>query len=99
MHILDYEGLTPDMRQDLAERLRMVYTRDDGQEARLGVEEQCRLSGGHFIRRLAHHFGLVSDDGLRGLSVMTRELPLIDMVAATAGPGGVEDALDVDEGA
>ncbi|GJX40871.1 hypothetical protein Tco_0255861 [Tanacetum coccineum] len=32
VHILDFKGLTPDMRQDLAERLRMVYTRDDGQE-------------------------------------------------------------------
>ncbi|GKB69371.1 hypothetical protein Tco_0930783 [Tanacetum coccineum] len=35
--------------------------------------------GGHFIGRLAHHFGLVSDDGLRGLSVMARELSLIDI--------------------
>ncbi|GKE69782.1 hypothetical protein Tco_1527854, partial [Tanacetum coccineum] len=33
----------------------------------------------HFIGRLAHHFGLVSDDGLRGLLVVARELPLIDM--------------------
>ncbi|GKE41763.1 hypothetical protein Tco_1469047, partial [Tanacetum coccineum] len=32
VHTLDFEGLTSDMRQDLAERLRMVYTRDDGQE-------------------------------------------------------------------
>ncbi|GJY01472.1 hypothetical protein Tco_0359624 [Tanacetum coccineum] len=32
VHMLDFKGLTPDMRQDLAERLRMVYTRDDGQE-------------------------------------------------------------------
>ncbi|GJY33660.1 retrotransposon protein, putative, ty1-copia subclass [Tanacetum coccineum] len=32
-----------------------------------------------FYWRLAHHFGLVSDDGLRGLLVMARELPLIDM--------------------
>ncbi|GJW80649.1 hypothetical protein Tco_0144624 [Tanacetum coccineum] len=31
VHILDFEGLTPNMRQDLAERMRMVYTRDDGQ--------------------------------------------------------------------
>ncbi|GJY43050.1 putative reverse transcriptase domain-containing protein, partial [Tanacetum coccineum] len=30
VHILDFEGLTPNMRQDLAERLRMVYTGDDG---------------------------------------------------------------------
>ncbi|GKD51881.1 hypothetical protein Tco_1280857 [Tanacetum coccineum] len=205
VHTLDFEGLTPDMRQNLAERLRMVYTRDDGQEVfvshawrrlfeiqaplvqefileffstcRIGsemgldmadnlcfhlggarrsmtwrqfilalglhtVEEMVkdgfgaywlgsgrvtpnkgdfsdywveissgrdflrgapsytyirdsvrrlchrhakgRKSGvglfrGHFIGRLAHHFGLVSDDGLRGLSIMTRELPMIDM--------------------
>ncbi|GJV28204.1 hypothetical protein Tco_1384652 [Tanacetum coccineum] len=32
VHILDFKGLTPDMRQDLAERMRMVYTGDDGQE-------------------------------------------------------------------
>ncbi|GKA58192.1 hypothetical protein Tco_0757380 [Tanacetum coccineum] len=207
VHILDFEGLTPDMRQDLAERMRMVYTRDDRQENRrrdvagtlcfqlggvmrsmtwrqfilaLGlhtademakdkfgtywdflrgaplytyirdpVQRLChrlisynisgrgqtpekvnatnlfylrsmdrgaanipyllaqylfrhaegrnsgaRLSGGHFIGRLAHHFGLVSDDGLRGLSVVAHELPLIDM-----GELAAEDALTVDEGA
>ncbi|GJX22657.1 hypothetical protein Tco_0227102 [Tanacetum coccineum] len=38
-----------------------------------------RLSGGHFIGSIAHHFGLVSDDGLRGLSVVAHELPLINM--------------------
>ncbi|GJX35061.1 hypothetical protein Tco_0246618 [Tanacetum coccineum] len=32
VHILDFKGLTLDMRQDLAERMRMVYTGDDGQE-------------------------------------------------------------------
>ncbi|GJS76099.1 hypothetical protein Tco_0725980 [Tanacetum coccineum] len=177
VHILDFEGLTPDMRQDLAKRMRMVYTGDDGQDIielrverllgssnrylllslglhiaeemaedgfgaywlgseRLipdkgdlsdywvevssgrdflrgapsytyirdpvqsmdrgaanvpyllakylfrhaeGRKSGARLSGDHFIGRLAHHFGLVSDDGLRGLSVMARELPLIDM--------------------
>ncbi|GJY86379.1 hypothetical protein Tco_0500405, partial [Tanacetum coccineum] len=127
VHVLDFEGLAPEMRQDLAERLWMVYTRDDGQKGfvilalglhtaeeiaedgfmaywsgnervipdkwdlRLlgggrhlkryaeGRKSGARLSGGHFIGRLAHHFGLVSDDGLRGLSVMTRELPLINM--------------------
>ncbi|GKE93155.1 hypothetical protein Tco_1574250, partial [Tanacetum coccineum] len=161
VHILDFEGLTPDMRQDLAERLRMAYTRDDGQEDRLHTTEEmaddgfkaywlgservipdkgdlsgywieisfdrdflrsapsytyirlpvrrlchsmdwgaanvpyllaqylfrhakgrkscAKLSKGHFIGRLAYHFGLVSNDGLRGLSVLTRELPLIDM--------------------
>ncbi|GKE06217.1 hypothetical protein Tco_1398235 [Tanacetum coccineum] len=169
-------GLTLDMRQDLAKRMRMVYTRDDGQEVfvshdykrlfgiqaplvqefileffstyriedeigldvagtlcfqlgayRLGSERSnpdkgdlsdywveisfgrdflrgapsytyirdpvrrlchrhaegrksgARLSRGNFIRRLTHHFGLVSDDGLRGLLVVARELLLIDM--------------------
>nr|GEY60932.1 hypothetical protein [Tanacetum cinerariifolium] len=57
-----------------------------------GKKTGARLSRGHFIRRLAHHFGLVSNNGLRGLSIMTRELPLIDIVAAAAAP-------DVDEGA
>ncbi|GKF83812.1 hypothetical protein Tco_0248710, partial [Tanacetum coccineum] len=44
-----------------------------------GRKSGARLSGGHFIGGLAHHFGLVSEDGLRGLSIVTRELPLIDM--------------------
>ncbi|GKD65959.1 hypothetical protein Tco_1308067 [Tanacetum coccineum] len=44
-----------------------------------GRKSGVRLSGGHFIGRLAHHFGLVSDDGLGGLSVVTRQLLLIDM--------------------
>ncbi|GJS80870.1 hypothetical protein Tco_0747411 [Tanacetum coccineum] len=38
VHILDFEGLTPDMRQDLAERMRMVCTRDDGQENEMGLD-------------------------------------------------------------
>nr|GEW76606.1 hypothetical protein [Tanacetum cinerariifolium] len=88
VYTLDFEGLTPDMRQDLAERIRMVYTEDDGQEifvshawrrlfeiqATSGVytrvlqhlqdrhargrKSDARLSKGHFIGRLAHHFGL-----------------------------------------
>nr|GEU32135.1 hypothetical protein [Tanacetum cinerariifolium] len=44
-----------------------------------GRKNGARLSGGHFIRRLATHFGLVSNEGLRGLQVVTRELPLIDL--------------------
>ncbi|GKD20688.1 hypothetical protein Tco_1222391 [Tanacetum coccineum] len=44
-----------------------------------GRKSGAKLLGGHFIRRLAHHFGLVSDDGLRGLSIVTLELPFINM--------------------
>ncbi|GKC09843.1 hypothetical protein Tco_1001453 [Tanacetum coccineum] len=34
---------------------------------------------GHLIGRLEEHFGLVSDEGLMGLTVISRELPLIDL--------------------
>ncbi|GKA86772.1 hypothetical protein Tco_0808483 [Tanacetum coccineum] len=39
----------------------------------------ARLSGGHFIGCLRAYFRLISDQGLRGLSVVTRELLLIDL--------------------
>nr|GFD12773.1 hypothetical protein [Tanacetum cinerariifolium] len=42
-------------------------------------KSRARLSRGHFIWRLAMHSGLVSKEGLRGLHVVTRELPLIDL--------------------
>ncbi|GJV98866.1 hypothetical protein Tco_1554118 [Tanacetum coccineum] len=44
-----------------------------------GRKSGARLSGGYFIRRLANHFGLISDDRLRGLSIIARELPIIDL--------------------
>ncbi|GJX90915.1 hypothetical protein Tco_0344241 [Tanacetum coccineum] len=141
-----FDDLTPDMRHDLAVRLRMVYTGGDGQQEFMtwrqfilalvlhteqemaeagfraywagsdralekvtgvdllylrsmdrgtanvphllaqylfrhaeGRKSGARLSGGHFIGHLAIHFGLVSDEGLRGLQVVTRELPLINV--------------------
>ncbi|GJU77551.1 hypothetical protein Tco_1274621 [Tanacetum coccineum] len=53
-----------------------------------GRKSGARLLGGHFIGRLAAHFGLVSDEGLRGLQV------------ATAGVHEADEAsLTVDEGA
>ncbi|GKG13838.1 hypothetical protein Tco_0350798, partial [Tanacetum coccineum] len=44
-----------------------------------GRKSGAKLLGGHFIGGLAVHFGLVSDEGLMGLQVVTRELPLIDL--------------------
>nr|GEY47669.1 hypothetical protein [Tanacetum cinerariifolium] len=187
VHILDFEGLTPEIRQDLAVRLRMVYTGEDGQQVfvshawrrmsdiKMGLDvadtlcfqlggvrrsmtwrqfilalgphteqemaqardpvrrlcyrmivctiygcgqgpdkvtgvdlfylrtmdqgtanvsylltrylfrhaegrkSEARLSGGHFIGRLVEHFGLVSDEGLRGLTIISQELPVIDL--------------------
>nr|GEV06054.1 hypothetical protein [Tanacetum cinerariifolium] len=46
-----------------------------------GRKSRARLSGGHFIGCLAAHFGLVSDQGLRGLSMVTHKLPLIELHA------------------
>nr|GEZ01827.1 hypothetical protein [Tanacetum cinerariifolium] len=43
-----------------------------------GRKSGSRLSGGHFIGRLAAHFRLVSDQGLKGLLVVASELLLID---------------------
>ncbi|GJZ71653.1 hypothetical protein Tco_0635504 [Tanacetum coccineum] len=125
VHVLDFVGLTEEMRQTLADWLRMVYTRDEGQELFLshawrrlfeirgpllggarhmmtwrqfilalglhtteemaddghveGRKSGARLFEVHFIGRLAAHFGLVSDEELRGLSVITRELLMIDL--------------------
>ncbi|GJW95775.1 hypothetical protein Tco_0175447, partial [Tanacetum coccineum] len=44
-----------------------------------GRKNGARMSGGHFIGRLADHFGLVSDKGLMGLSVITRMLLVFDL--------------------
>ncbi|GJW24444.1 ty3-gypsy retrotransposon protein [Tanacetum coccineum] len=141
VYVLDFEGLTLGMRQALAVRLRMVYTREGKQflstckmsDTEMGLDvadtlcfqleghapsyvlirdpvrrlchkmiaysisgrgqtpekylfrhaegrkSRARLSRGHFIGRLAMHFGLVSDEGLRGLQVVTQEIPLIDL--------------------
>ncbi|GJW30596.1 hypothetical protein Tco_0047471 [Tanacetum coccineum] len=37
------------------------------------------MSEGYFIGRLAEHFGLVSDEGLMGLSVIACVLPIINL--------------------
>ncbi|GJS87572.1 hypothetical protein Tco_0770208 [Tanacetum coccineum] len=44
-----------------------------------GRKSGAGLSRGYFIGHLIAHFGLVSDQGLRGLSVVTSELLLIDL--------------------
>ncbi|GJZ96412.1 hypothetical protein Tco_0668746 [Tanacetum coccineum] len=56
-----------------------TYIRDPVWRRAEGRKSGAMLFRGHFIGRLAHHFGLVSDDRLRGLSVVAHELSLIDM--------------------
>nr|GEU63420.1 hypothetical protein [Tanacetum cinerariifolium] len=51
----------------------------DGFEAYWGSKRGARLSGRHFVRRLAEHFRLVTEEGLQGLVVVVGELMMIDM--------------------
>ncbi|GKG54590.1 hypothetical protein Tco_0560245, partial [Tanacetum coccineum] len=51
-----------------------------------GRKSGARWSGGHFIGRLAMHFGLVSDEGLRGLQGPERQQ------AAAAGAHEADEA-------
>ncbi|GJU62293.1 hypothetical protein Tco_1244128 [Tanacetum coccineum] len=44
-----------------------------------GRKSGARMSGGYFIGRLAEHIGLISDEGLMGLSVIARMLPVINL--------------------
>nr|GEX55870.1 hypothetical protein [Tanacetum cinerariifolium] len=52
-----------------------------GQEHEKVTERKsvAKLSDRHFIGRHAAYFGLVSDEGLRDLSMITHELPMIDL--------------------
>ncbi|GJR17541.1 retrotransposon protein [Tanacetum coccineum] len=56
-----------------------------------GRKSGARLSGGHFIRRLAMHFRLVSDEGLRGLQATAGGAH----DANEAGPAAEEVALEI----
>ncbi|GJU07346.1 hypothetical protein Tco_1123776 [Tanacetum coccineum] len=67
-----------------------------------GRKSRARLSKGHFIGRLAAHFGLVSDEGLRGLSVVVNELLVIDLhelARLNICSRATEDAPTAEEGA
>ncbi|GKC60260.1 hypothetical protein Tco_1087858 [Tanacetum coccineum] len=54
-----------------------------------GRKSGARLSGGHFIGRLAMYFGLVSDEGLRGLQQAGAH------EVDKAGPAAEEVALEI----
>nr|GEY02654.1 hypothetical protein [Tanacetum cinerariifolium]GEY03349.1 hypothetical protein [Tanacetum cinerariifolium] len=66
-----------------------------------GRKSGSRLFGCHFIGHLAAHFGLVGDQGLRGLSMVAWVAlgPERQQADAASAPRVVEGALAVDEGA
>ncbi|GKA13111.1 hypothetical protein Tco_0692657 [Tanacetum coccineum] len=57
-------------------------------------KREAMISGGEFVTRLAEHLGLLTKERLQGLTVIVRDLLVIDMVELIA-----EGAHDVDEGA
>nr|GEW17845.1 hypothetical protein [Tanacetum cinerariifolium] len=120
VNILDFEELTSEMRQDLAVRLRMVYTRRKGQLAPekvievdlfdlrstdrgttniphllaqylfrhvKGRKSGARLLGGHIIRRLTAHFGLVSAPGPERQQVAAAVAHKADVAAPAVDEG------------
>nr|GFB66356.1 hypothetical protein [Tanacetum cinerariifolium] len=44
-----------------------------------GRKQRAIISGGQFIARLAEHFGLLTEERLHGLTLIVRDLPVIDM--------------------
>ncbi|GKB54220.1 hypothetical protein Tco_0904973 [Tanacetum coccineum] len=44
-----------------------------------GRKSRAHISGGQFVGRLAQHFGLLTAEILRGLTVIAPKLPIIDM--------------------
>nr|GEZ36726.1 hypothetical protein [Tanacetum cinerariifolium] len=91
VHVLDFAGLTDGMRQNLADRLSMIYTRDDGEA----------LFTSHAWRRLFEVKGsLVRDFILEFLSTCRMGDTEMGLDAAAAGsPGATEDAPAADEAA
>ncbi|GJR29675.1 hypothetical protein Tco_1105907, partial [Tanacetum coccineum] len=71
-----------------------ISGREQAPEKVTGRKSRARLSGGNFIGRLAMHFGLVSDEGLRGLQGPKRQ-----QVAATGAHEADEAGLAADKGA
>ncbi|GKD56131.1 hypothetical protein Tco_1289518 [Tanacetum coccineum] len=69
-----------------------------------GRKSGAKMSRGYFIRRLIEHFGLVSDEGLMGLTMIACELMMIDLdelvrLNIYVRPEVAEGAPDVDKGA
>ncbi|GJY12546.1 hypothetical protein Tco_0381855 [Tanacetum coccineum] len=42
-------------------------------------KQGAMIFGGQFVARLAEHFGLLTEERLQGLTVIVRDLPVIDM--------------------
>ncbi|GJW20403.1 hypothetical protein Tco_0031025 [Tanacetum coccineum] len=55
-----------------------------------GRKERAKMSRGHFIVRLAEHFGLLTGERLQGLTMVVRDLTEIDMNELVAAAGATQ---------
>ncbi|GJY98979.1 hypothetical protein Tco_0516409 [Tanacetum coccineum] len=63
------------------------------------LKKGAMISEGQFVARLIKHFGLLTEERLKGLTVIVRDLPVIDMVVVAGALEAVEYAPVADEGA
>ncbi|GJY54404.1 hypothetical protein Tco_0446068 [Tanacetum coccineum] len=45
----------------------------------VGRKQGARMSSGQFVSCLAEHFGLLTEERLQGLTMVVRDLPMIDI--------------------
>nr|GEY30562.1 reverse transcriptase domain-containing protein [Tanacetum cinerariifolium] len=88
------------LKYGVTHRLSTAYHPQTG-----GQVEGAMISGGQFVARLAEYFGLLNEERLQGLTVIVRDLLVIDMgelksqVAVASAPKDAEDAHVINEGA
>nr|GEU74929.1 hypothetical protein [Tanacetum cinerariifolium] len=89
VHVLDFERLTEETWHTLGDRMRMVYIGAEGQAGQ--APEKVTATDLFYLRSmdqrtenvpylpLAEHFGLVSNEGLIGFSVIACMLPVTNL--------------------
>ncbi|GKB32050.1 hypothetical protein Tco_0871451, partial [Tanacetum coccineum] len=60
-----------------------------------GRKQWVMISGGQFVARLAEHFGLLTKERLQGLTVIVRDLPVIDIAELEGDVEGVAEEAPV----
>ncbi|GKC86294.1 hypothetical protein Tco_1142011 [Tanacetum coccineum] len=60
-----------------------------------GRKQRAMIYGGQYVARWAKHFGLLTEEGLQGLTIIAPALPIIDMAELEGGAGGVIEEAPV----
>ncbi|GKD33276.1 hypothetical protein Tco_1248785, partial [Tanacetum coccineum] len=80
VQVFNFGGLTDLMADGLSGRMLIKHKHAQGHDFfALERKRRAMISEGQFFSRLAEHFGLLTKERLRGLTVIVRDLPVIDM--------------------